>query len=208
MAAAGDVLAFADSDVLRALDAILRRRPAVVALERLFAATPRGVALINRIKADPSLASSDIRIISHGGETAGGGRRQMPASEPAAVVDAGPLPAPAARPAQPLDWRGTRRAPRHRMAGDVTVQVDGNQVKLIDLSTAGAQVVSPAILKPNQRVRVVLSDAVGVVRVNAAIAWASFEIPPKSSPQYRAGVDFLDADGAAVDAFCERHRRA
>jgi len=50
-----DVLGFADTDVLRALEAITARKPRLVALERLFAATPRGAALINRIKADPSL---------------------------------------------------------------------------------------------------------------------------------------------------------
>ena len=51
----GEVLAFTDADALRALEVITKRRPALVALERVFAATPRGAALINRIKADPSL---------------------------------------------------------------------------------------------------------------------------------------------------------
>ena len=34
-----DAMTFPDSEALRALDAITRQRPAVVALERLFAAT-------------------------------------------------------------------------------------------------------------------------------------------------------------------------
>ena len=59
-----ELLAFTDVETLRALAAITSRRPSVVALDRLFAATPRGAALINRIKADPSLASSEIRVIS------------------------------------------------------------------------------------------------------------------------------------------------
>ena len=37
----------------------------MVALERLFAATPRGAALINRIKADPALGDTEIRVIAH-----------------------------------------------------------------------------------------------------------------------------------------------
>ena len=56
---------FSDVDALRALDVITRQRPAVVALERLFAATSRGAALINRIKADPSLSGCEIRIVAH-----------------------------------------------------------------------------------------------------------------------------------------------
>ena len=58
------MLAFADVEALRALEVITKRRPEIVALERLFAATPRGAALINRIKADPSLQQSDIRVVS------------------------------------------------------------------------------------------------------------------------------------------------
>ena len=58
-------IAFADTDALQALDAITRQRPAVVALERLFAGTSRGAAFINRIKADPALASCEIRIVAH-----------------------------------------------------------------------------------------------------------------------------------------------
>jgi hypothetical protein len=45
------------------------------------------------------------------------------------------------------------------------------------------------------------------VRFNASVAWASFEIPPRSDPRYRAGLEFLDADQGAVGAFCVRHRQ-
>ncbi len=64
--AAGEVAAFADTEALRALDVIMRQRPGVVALERLFASTSRGAALINRIKADPSLTKCEIKIVAHG----------------------------------------------------------------------------------------------------------------------------------------------
>src|SRR5919197_3435467 len=67
---AGDdeVLAFSDADALRALEVIAERRPRVVALERVFAATPRGAALINRIRADPALTDAEIRVLSHQGD--------------------------------------------------------------------------------------------------------------------------------------------
>ena len=46
--------------------------------------------------------------------------------------------------------------------------------------------------------------AIGLLVI--AIAWAFFEIPPKGGPQYRAGVNFVDADSDAVGAFCLRHK--
>ena len=54
---------FADSEATAALDVITRERPKIIALEREFAASRRGVALMNRIKANPSLASSEVRIV-------------------------------------------------------------------------------------------------------------------------------------------------
>jgi len=175
--------AFSDAEALRALDVITRQRPSVVALERLFAATSRGTALINRIKADPALSGCEIRIVTHDG--------------PAAAA-AGPPPAmeAAAAPA-PLDQRGTRRAPRTRVTGAVEVLIDGNPVALVDVSVIGAQVISPSILRPNQRIRVTLPDAGRPIRVSAGVAWASFEMP-KAGPRYRAGIEFFDADANAV----------
>ena len=60
--------------------------------------------------------------------------------------------------AAPLDQTGTRRAPRFSIADGVEVQVDGKPAALVNLSLVGAQVVSPTILKPNQRVRFILAD--------------------------------------------------
>jgi hypothetical protein len=45
-----DAQVFSDAEALRALEVITRKRPDVVALERGFASTTRGAALINRIK--------------------------------------------------------------------------------------------------------------------------------------------------------------
>src|SRR5262245_55090175 len=200
----GELLAFTDADALIALEVITKRRPRVVALEKGFAATPRGTALINRIKADPALEKVEIRVIAHDSDYS----RVLSRTPPATASNVGgggsaavsTPPAPAA-----LDQRGTRRAPRYRIAGSVEVLVDGNLAMLVDLSTIGAQVVSATILKPNQRVRMALTDDLGNVRFNASVAWASFEIPAQSGPRYRAGLEFMDADGHAVDAFRHRH---
>jgi hypothetical protein len=117
-----------------------------------------------------------------------------------AAVPLEPAPPP------PVDYRGTRRAARIRMAEHLKVMVDGHAATLVDLSVAGAQVVSGAVLRPNHRVRVVMADDRASVRCVALVAWASFEIPPKSVPHYRAGLQFLDANPADVEAYCERHR--
>jgi hypothetical protein len=77
---------------------------------------------------------------------------------------------------------------------------------VIDLSAVGAQIVSQAKLKPNQKIVVALPDDVTSIRFAASVVWTSFEIPPNSGPRYRAGLDFPDADAEAVGAFCERHK--
>jgi hypothetical protein len=198
------VLAFNETEAIGALEAIMLYRPQVVRLERLFAASTRGAALINRIKMDPALTYAEILIVSPDGEYSRVSPRRItprsaaPMQAPVAVADA-----PEAAP--PLDWRGTRRAPRFRMVPGTEARVDGTSAMLVDLSSIGAQVVGRAPLKPSQRVRITLADHSGIVRVTAAIAWASFEIP-KGITRYRAGIEFQDAQAPAVEAFTERHK--
>jgi hypothetical protein len=120
---------------------------------------------------------------------------EVVADEPAADAPAAP---------QNLDYRGTRRAPRFRVADGTEAQIDGALATVIDLSTHGAQIVSPVPLKPQQQLRMVLADDLGVVKFAASVAWAFFEIP-KGVSRYRAGVEFKEADGKAVDAFRRRH---
>ena len=197
----GEVLAFTDKESPDALAAITKHRPQTVTLERLFAATSRGAALINRIKADPELSFAEIRVISHDGRHSRVSHRRtilQAASSPnssAAVEEAAPQ----------LDWRGTRRAPRFRMAPGTEAQVDGTTAALVDLSSMGAQVLMPSALKPNQRVRMTLAGEKADVRFNAAVAWASFELP-QGAARYRAGIEFKDAKAKAVKAFTERHK--
>jgi hypothetical protein len=199
-----DALAFSDADALKALEAITREKPPAVVLERLFAATSRGAALIKRIKADPSLTACEIKIVAHDGKplTPKKNKKETSApAEPAAPPDPPPAPAaPSAAPAAPLDQRGTRRAPRFAIVSGVEVLIDGKPAALINLSVVGAQVVSPTILKPNQRVRMVLQDPDGPIRCMAGVAWAAFEMP-RSGPVYRAGIEFFDAEAGPLDKF-------
>ena len=199
-----DALAFSDADALKALEAITREKPRVIALEKLFASTSRGAALIKRIKADPSLTGCEIKIVAHDGKPL----TPKKAKKDAAPVEKKPAPAPAPAvmtPAAPLDQRGTRRAPRFVVAKGIEVTIDGNPASLINLSAVGAQVVSPTILKPNQRVRMTLPDSEGPIRVMAGVAWTAFEMP-KSGPVYRAGIEFYDAEAGNVERFIDTNK--
>jgi hypothetical protein len=212
-----DTLTFSDAEPLLALQAINEHQPGLVVLERLFAATSRGAALINRLKSDPALSELEIRVLSHAGDysrvitrrAAVAANAPGPSSSSPPQV-ATPVPAPSVEhEVRPLDWHGTRRAPRFRMRPGVEIQLDGNAVSVVDLSTIGAQILSPTMVRPDQRVRVTIPrEAEAPVRFRATIAWARFELPRHAGdagPHYRAGVEFLDADEGPLGDFCERH---
>jgi hypothetical protein len=207
----GDLLAFADTEPIQALQAILEQRPSLIVLERLFAATPRGAALINRIKTDAQLANAEVRVMSHTGDYSRQVVKPSQVDAPAqttagAVVGQSSPPGVATEePPRALDWHGTRRAKRHRVRPGVEIQVDGNPASVVDLSTVGVQVLSSTILRPNQKVRVSIPNDDFVMRFRGAVAWAKFELPnPNDPPRYRAGLDFADADPSAVDDFCNK----
>lgn len=216
--AEGEALAFADTEPIQALQAILAHKPSLIVLERLFAATPRGAALINRIKNDPQLSHAEVRVMSHSGDYTRVVKQaavEAPAAAPASLSASRDAAAPAASTTavateevrRQLDWHGTRRAPRYRIRQGVEIQLDGNPAQVVDLSVIGAQVVSATILRPNQRVRISVPTDEFVMRFRGAIAWAKFELPkPTEPPRYRAGIEFTDADAAAMEDYCNRHK--
>ena len=218
----GELVVFPDTEPIQALQAILEHRPSLIVLERLFAATPRGAALINRIKNDPQLGHAEVRVMSHSGDylrvvskpSGSAPPAAAPASEPggasegaALATEAASAAAVAEPPPRPLDWHGTRRAPRHRIRPGVEIQLDGNPAQVVDLSQVGAQVISQTILRPNQKVRVSVPNDDFVMRFRGSIAWAKFELPdPSAPPRYRAGIEFADADARAVEAYCQKNK--
>jgi hypothetical protein len=194
---------FSDTDALRALETITRTRPSLVMLERRFSSTPRGAALVARIRADPSLSDTEVRVVPPDGEAVSAAA--VPVPRPGAPAHTASAPAPLPRPE--LDFRGTRRVLRHRVNDGIEVLVDGTRVSLVDLSTHGAQVLSNSVLKPNQRVRISLADPGGTLRCGATVIWAAFEIPKGSVARYRAGLEFVDPEAAGLDALARRHRQ-
>jgi len=222
----GELLGFADTEPIQALQAILQHRPSLIVLERLFAATPRGAALINRIKTDPQVSQAEIRVMSHTGdytrvvsrgaaaateaamETASATPASYAAVDTAMEDEGGNSPVATADAPRQLDWHGTRRAPRFRIRQGVEIQLDGNPANLVDLSVMGAQVLSATILRPNQRVRISVPTDDFVMRFRGAVAWAKFELPksPESAPQYRAGIEFADSDASSLEVRSSRFR--
>ena len=88
------------------------------------------------------------------------------------------------------------------------VHIDGKEAVLVNLSESGAQVISSSVLRPNQRLRVML-PLMPDTRLSATVIWASFELPtkgPSRGPRYRAGIDFNDTD-PRIAAFIERNRQ-
>jgi hypothetical protein len=216
-----ETLTFSDAEPLLALQAINEHQPRLVVLERLFAATSRGAALINRLKSDPALTDLEIRVLSHAGDYSRVIARPAPISVNAAarpaphktsvISDPEPEPPPEAEAppqefSRPLDWHGTRRAPRYRARPGVEIQLDGNPVTVVDVSIIGAQVLSPGMVRPDQRVRVTIPrNGDGPLRFRGTVAWARFELPRRAGepgPHYRAGLEFIDADPAALEQFC------
>jgi PilZ domain len=185
----GEIASFNETQAIQALDTVVKRKPAVVAFERLFAMTPRGAALINRIKADPKLTKTEVRVVAHDSDYSRVSPRKVSEAQ------------------KGLDQKGTRRAPRFRMADKTAVAVEQTAGTLIDLSTIGVQFVSQLAVKPAQEVKLTLTDTSGNLKLIAKVVWASFEIPPNSGPRYRAGAELVDADAASVDAFIQRHKQ-
>jgi hypothetical protein len=179
-----ELIVFDEDHVCQAVEHMVRQRPTVVALPEKFAMSPRGMALTHRIAVDAQLAGTRVLMIDTQG---------------AAV----PMPADARPTWLPVDGAGTRRVPRIRMRQGIDVQIDGATASLVDLSTMGAQVLSTTVLKPRQRVRVVLAVEPYLIRAIGTVAWALFEIPRGGlPPHYRAGLEFSSADPEPLLQFC------
>ena len=208
----GSTLNFSDGEPLQALAAVTQHHPPLIVLERFFAATPRGAALINRIKADPSLATTEIKVIAHdSGYTRVIPRGQLekatPVAEPAAEDAVAPVSAepPAAEAPEPLDTDGTRIAPRLQLQPGTQLQLGGAPVTLVDLSRSGAQVLSAHALRPNDRFEAVLANDEERFQFEAQVVWANFEAPGGQA-QYRAGLTFQGADPESIDKFSAAHK--
>jgi hypothetical protein len=181
------VIPVAHTDLSRALEMIGTRRPDVVVIEQAVAASGSGSALMQRLHNERYERGIEIRLLP--AERAA----DLMSSEPGDVHPQVWLSVLA----EPLPARPQRRAARVRARDDEQALIDGAPVTLLDVSNVGAQVRSTIVLRPQQRVRVVLPPERGSVKIAAVVAWSTFEIGP--TPQYRAGIAFARAIPSLVD---------
>lgn len=180
------VIPVAHTDLSLALEIIGTRHPDVVVIEQAVAANGSGSALMARLHNERYARGIEIRLLLP--ERAA----DLMSSEPGDVHPQVWLSVLA----EPLPARPQRRAARVRARDDEQILVDGTPVTLLDLSAVGAQVRSPAVLRPQQRVRLVLRER-GSVKTAAVVAWSTFEIGPK--PRYRAGIAFSRSIPSLID---------
>jgi hypothetical protein len=103
-------------------------------------------------------------------------------------------------------WATVRLSPRFRFRKPVEVHINGESGLLYDLSVAGCQFVSPAAVKPNQVVKLLLPFEPKPIPCSGKIMWARLE-PPSTGRLfgYRAGVGFTKPDQSAIEAFLSKH---
>ncbi len=195
-----DIRVFADTDAIKAEQLITRDRPRLVVLGRAFTETERGLALINAIRTDQTLADTQIRVIGQASDYLDlVSQRAEAGFAPGTAVPGEPLPA---------DYLGPRQARRFRMDAGVEVRFGETSATLVDLSRIGACVVGPITMRPHQRVLFSLVDSEQDLNIAASVVWAVFE-PTQGDrpPHYRAGVKFIDADPEIIEGFSVRHRQ-
>jgi hypothetical protein len=188
------VALFSDGESLKALEAILAAHPKILALDRMFVATARAAALVARVKSDPQLQATDVRVLAED-------EANLPVLLNARVPG---FEGALVRSSYPLDYCGTRRAPRFITSRDVNVAVNGKNAQLVNLSCIGAQVRASLRVRPEEAIRVALLDGHGEVRLKGVVAWCVAE-PIEGQVTYRAGVEFVDPDSMTLEGFCVRN---
>lgn len=107
---------------------------------------------------------------------------------------------------EPVEYSPARQARRLRMQEGLEVTLDGSASSLVDISSIGAQVLSPLALRPNRVVKMTLRGGESALASKVRVMWARFEQPQgTAAAQYRVGVKFTDLEPKAVDGFMVRH---
>lgn len=189
------VLTLTDTDLARALHVIAERQPPLVIIEQRLAASARGAAMLACLRGNPAMAGIEVQVLS--------AERSAAAMAPGALVSGATTLT-----GRHLDVERSpiRRAPRLRVPSHLRAVIDGNLAAIVDFSMLGAQVLSPIILRPKQRVRVTLVNKAEAapLRASAGIAWSSFEKSrAMAEPHFRAGMEFSEVD-RQVRALYER----
>ena len=164
----------------------------MVALEQLFAATSRGAALINRIKADPRW-SCEIRIVSH--EPADADRRHGP---PLRIVVEDSRVRRRRRSISAA--RGARRVQRDRRHRSADRRQPGDADQPVGRRRAGRLADDPQAESARAHDRSIDEAARSG---HGRRGLGAFEMP-KGTACYRAGIEFFDAGN--LDRFIDANK--
>jgi hypothetical protein len=107
---------------------------------------------------------------------------------------------------EPSNHSPERKARRVKIKKSVNVTIDGAPSALVDLSTTGAQVLSPRAVRPDHSVQLLIPNDNGGLSCRARVVWVVAEQArdPKHA-LYRAGIQFRDADAPELEAFFTKH---
>ena len=184
------VTTVSEADLLQVQDMLLERKPSVVVLHSAFAATSRGATLVAALKATD--AGTSIRVFIEDDE------KPLILTETKLPPDEVLLET-----SRPLERAGTRQAARYPMNRSM-IAVNGEAGHLIDLSVSGAQVQTVFRLRPLKVAKLVIPEGSGDIRIQGTVAWA-IAVPAKAGIQYRAGIEFVNADKQQLSDFCAKH---
>jgi hypothetical protein len=125
---------------------------------------------------------------------------------PAVLAQAPAAPAEADEAtAASIEYSPARQARRLKMREGIEAVLDGSASSLVDLSSIGAQLLSPLALRPNRVVKMTLRGGESALACKVRVMWAKFEPKGPAAAQYRVGLKFTDVEPKAVDRFMARH---
>jgi chemotaxis protein histidine kinase CheA len=107
---------------------------------------------------------------------------------------------------QPDAFSPARQARRLKVQKGIDVTLDGAESSLVDLSSIGAQILSPLAMPPNRLVKMTLRTKDASLACKGRVIWARFEQPRgTAAARYRVGVKFTDIEEKALEGLMKRH---
>jgi hypothetical protein len=101
-----------------------------------------------------------------------------------------------------VTYSPARQARRLKKHDGLDLTVDGAESSLVDVSSSGAQILSPLAMRPNRVLRLMLRAGGRALACKGRVMWARFEQARGSAAaHYRVGVKFTDVDQKTVETF-------
>jgi hypothetical protein len=108
--------------------------------------------------------------------------------------------------ARDLAVKSRRRASRYNFAGAIDIEFGGEAGVLVDLSIAGAQVLSSRPLEQGREATLTLISQEVPVSGDGRVVWSQLDADSHAQRfRYRAGILFTAVDAASVEAFIIRY---